>query len=130
MISGFSHATLRVSNLVRSTRFYCDVLGFEIIHEGRTDVHVGAGAAWLCLLERAGGENRVAELPVEEGPGLDHLAFSIAPGEFEALVERLTAAGVRVIRGVMARGDGHSFNFLDPDGIQLEIHTGTPRGRV
>ena len=78
----------------------------------------------MCLLQS--GEAARAEA----GPRIDHVAFTVARGEFEAAVEELHAAGVEVYRGPLRRRGGMTVNFLDPDGNRLELHTGDLRSRV
>ncbi|MCR8631915.1 VOC family protein [Paenibacillus radicis (ex Xue et al. 2023)] len=141
-VTGFNHSTLRISSLDRSLPFYTDILGMKLVHKGRTDVYLEWGAAWICLIELhrvepdlkpSVDEASITELPCEPfaiHTGLDHLAFSIEEADFAEAVERLRAANVPIIRGPLYRGGGWSVNFLDPDGIQLEIFTGTLADRM
>ncbi|WP_425589847.1 VOC family protein [Fictibacillus fluitans] len=124
-ILGINHLTLTVNSLMRSLSFYVDVLGAVLVHRGRTDAYIEWGPVWICLLER-GEANRA-----EAGrAGMDHVAFTISDSDFDHAVEALKAHSVRMIRGPVARGDGRCVNFLDPDGIQLELNTGSLSGRM
>lgn len=124
-IQGINHLTLTVSSLTRSLSFYIDVLGAILIHRGRTDAYIEWGPVWICLLER--GEANRAEAGKA---GMDHVAFTISDSDFDQAVETLKASSVSIIRGPVTRGDGRCVNFLDPDGIQLELNTGSLAGRM
>jgi catechol 2,3-dioxygenase-like lactoylglutathione lyase family enzyme len=125
-VTGFNHATVRVADLERSLRFYRDTLGMRPAYVGPGEAHLEWGSAWVCLLE---GAEPGAAVP-EAAPRLDHLAFAISERDFDAAVEVLRAAGVRIVRGPVERGGGMTVNFLDPDGTELELHTGDLRRRL
>ena len=127
-ITGFSHVTITVCDLPASLRFYVDLLGMRLVHRGEHDAYLEWGAAWLCLQERA----REHGLTPGQGPawGVDHVAFHIDGADFDAAVDALRQAGVTIVRGPVQRGLGWSVNFLDPDGVQLELHTSTLAERM
>ncbi|MFD1428373.1 VOC family protein [Kroppenstedtia sanguinis] len=124
-VTGFNHVTIRVSDLQRSRKFYQGILGMELVHQGRRDVYLEGGTAWICLMEREG-----ERMDASAGPGVDHVAFTIVDEDFDEAVERLRDHQVRIIRGPMERGGGRVLNFLDPDGTQLELYTGSLAGRM
>ncbi|MDF2964169.1 MAG: Glutathione transferase fosA [Paenibacillus sp.] len=139
--TGFNHVTLRISDLARSLPFYVDTLGMKLVHRGKTDVYLEWGTAWICLLEMPGVNKTggpltkpAAEQSEKSGviadAGLDHFAFSIDEADFAGAVERLRSSDVPIVRGPDLRGGGWSINFLDPDGIQLELFTGTLAERM
>ncbi|AIQ59318.1 VOC family protein [Paenibacillus borealis] len=119
-VTGFSHITLNVRDLQTSLDFYHGILGMTIRHRGRTDAYLEWGSAWVCLIERAGTEEHA-----EGFAGMDHVAFYIAENDFKEAVDILHHNNVTIVRGPIQRGTGWSINFLDPDGIQLELHTST-----
>lgn len=80
---------------------------------------------WICLLEKP-DYMAIANNVV----GIDHIAFSIAEEHFEEAVQGLQTQNVPIIRGSIKRGIGWTVNFLDPDGIQLELHTSNLRERM
>lgn len=117
-VLGFSHLTLNVSNLERSLDFYCNSLNMRLRHEGKTDAYLEWGTAWICLIQR----DNLGSL--EQGSvGLDHVAFYISEEDFQEAVEQIKKLNITIVRGPVQRGRGWSINFLDPDGIELELHT-------
>lgn len=122
-VTGFNHLTLRVRDLNRSLPFYCDLLGMELVHRGRKDVYLSWGNAWICLLERP-------EVKEISGLGMDHVAFSIDQHHFEKMVLKLKEHQVTWVREPIERGGGWSAQFKDPDGIVLELFTGSLASRM
>ncbi|NOU96971.1 glutathione transferase [Paenibacillus sp. LMG 31456] len=141
-VTGFNHTTLRISSLASSLPFYIEILGMKLVHRGQTDVYLEWGTAWICLIELPSIEintkssmdsislTQLPSYPITNHPDLDHLAFSIEEADFTEAVEKLHAANVPIVRGPVYRGGGWSVNFLDPDGIQLELFTGTLAERM
>ncbi|MHB1957253.1 VOC family protein [Alicyclobacillus sp. ALC3] len=121
---GFSHVTINVSNLEPSLRFYTGTLGMKLVHQGRQDAYLEWGTAWICLQERPELMSQQFQL------GVDHVALYVTPAEFHSMVELLLEANTPIVRGPVERGGGWIVNFLDPDGTQLEFHTGTLTERM
>lgn len=148
MIRGIDHINLVVSNLERSVRFYCDVLGFRKTHDVFMEgdwieaiVGLRGVKGKVAFVEPPGGGVRLELLeyvaPTGEAqpensrantPGLRHIAFRVE--NIAAMAEQLRAAGVtlfsdpvRVPAGVVkfAAGDKTLVYFLDPDGVILEL---------
>ncbi|MEK4481988.1 MULTISPECIES: VOC family protein [Paenibacillus] len=124
-VEGFNHVTVNVSNLANYLNFYTGVLGLQLVHRGKTDAYLEWGSAWICLLEKP-DYMAITDKVV----GVDHIAFSIAEEHFEEAVQVLQTQNVPIIRGPIKRGIGWTVNFLDPDGIQLELHTSNLRERM
>ena len=122
------HVGLNVSDLDRSKAFYADLLGLETVHEtrenGRDYAFLIGNGLFLTLWQQSAGEFSPAT------PGLHHLAFEVesveAVAEFEA---KLRAANVpQIYDGIVSHGEGMDSGgvyFLDPDGIRLEVYTGS-----
>lgn len=91
----------------------------KLIHQGRTDVYLAWGSAWICLLQK---ENH--QQPAEPWLGFDHVAFTIDEKDFSAAVDLLLKSKVPIVREPVERGGGLSVQFLDPDGNMLELFTG------
>jgi lactoylglutathione lyase len=119
------HTMLRVGDLERSIRFYCDVLGMKLLRrkdfpEGRfTLAFVGYGdesqSAVLELTHNWGRDH------YEIGDGYGHVALGVE--DIHATCERLRAAGARITRepGPMKHGTTVIAFLEDPDGYKIEL---------
>ena len=124
---GIDHVGLSVTDLARSTAFYCDVLGAQLLaapHDAGTfrRAVVRRGASWIVDINQF-HSNDGTPFDVTR-TGLDHLGL-IAPSR-DALEDWacwLDANGVQrsQIREMPAPFVGAMFDFVDPDGIQLEF---------
>ncbi|XVU21574.1 VOC family protein [Actinoplanes sp. CA-054009] len=118
---GLHHTALISSDVERTIRFYQDVLGFpltELIenrdYPGSSHFFFDIGHGNLLAFFDFPGLD-VGEYAEVLG-GLHHMAISVEPAKWHALVGRLTAAGVEheVHSGV-------SVYFRDPDGARIEL---------
>ncbi len=118
-IKGLDHVVLRVADMERAIRFYCEVLGCQ--EERRVEsiglVQLRAGVS-LIDLEPATG-------PFGAGArNMDHFALNIEPFDEAALRAHLSASGVEigeVARRYGAQGLGPSMYITDPDGNTVEL---------
>lgn len=109
------HLLLEVGDLDASLAFYTGVLGFgvrkrEPFRDGRDLVVTDQGLGLVG--GRSGGRSG-------ERNGLEHLCFG-ARG-VDALAEKATKAGYRIIRGPGPGPYGHTVYIEDPDGNQVEL---------
>jgi catechol 2,3-dioxygenase len=119
------HLVLNVSDVECSTKFYRDVVGFQVARyrPNGTGAFLTCGVVHhnLALFKAPEGAQ-----PLQKGQiGLNHFAFKIA--NYSALQEahsRLTAAGA-VIDHIVDHGMTRSVYFLDPDGIMMELFCDT-----
>ncbi len=124
-IKGLDHVVLRVADLERAIRFYCEVLGCT--EERRVEsinlVQLRAGAALIDLISAAGAP--------EPGAGnMDHFALRIEPFDEADLRAHLDSHGVAVgelATRYGAEGSGPSLYIQDPDGNTVELK-GPPDG--
>jgi catechol 2,3-dioxygenase-like lactoylglutathione lyase family enzyme len=118
---GLHHTALISRDVERTVRFYQDVLGFPLTELIENRDYPGSSHFFFDI----GNGNLLAffDFPgLDLGPyaevlgGLHHMAISVDPDRWHALVERLTAAGVEheVHSGV-------SVYFRDPDGARIEL---------
>ncbi len=135
-IRGLDHVVLRVSDVARSLRFYCEVLGCS--EERRIEalglVQLRAGAHLVDLVDvaaplgQAGGPAAGAE-----ARNVDHFALELAHFDEAALRQHLEEQGVEpgeVAQRYGARGMGPSMYIRDPDGNVVELKgpgTAAPR---
>ncbi len=124
-IKGLDHVVLRVADLDRAIRFYCDVLGCT--EERRVEsidlVQLRAGAALIDLIPAGGA-------PDPGAGNMDHFALRIEPFEEAALRAHLASHGVvagEVAIRYGAEGRGPSLYIQDPDGNTVELK-GPPDG--
>jgi catechol 2,3-dioxygenase-like lactoylglutathione lyase family enzyme len=113
-VERLAHLLLQTSDIEAAERFYVDLLGFgvrkrEAFRDGRPLVltHQGMG---ITNGRAAGGSGSA---------NVDHIAFYVTA--LDALAERATGAGVRVIRGPETNAYGRSIYLEDPDGNEVEL---------
>lgn len=125
MNARLGHLVLHVSDLARSTRFYCEVLG---LRRRRGGIFNGDRMVLLTF-----GENDhdlgLLELPAPASssdaaaPGLDHVAFRIGDSiealrEFKRHLDTLRIRPEQMTEHLYAR----SIYLRDPDGIAVEVY--------
>jgi len=118
-IQGLDHVVLRVADLERAVRFYCEVVGCR--EERRVEsislVQLRAGAALIDLVPAEG-------TPEVAGGNMDHFCLRIDPFDEADLRAHLAAHGVdvgEVARRYGAEGDGPSLYLQDQDGNTVEL---------
>ena len=122
-ILGIDHVVLRVADMERALRFYCDVL--DCAEERRVEriglVQLRAGRSLIDLIETL----RDADDPLAEGArNMDHFALRIEPFDEAALRVHLEAHGVEIgetVERYGAEGTGPSIYIRDPDGNTVEL---------
>lgn len=128
-IRRLNHAVLYVRDAKASAKFYCDVLGFELISE------IGGGQA--VFLKGGGSDNHhdlgLFSVGTQAGPtsagrstvGMYHLAWEVDTiEELAEARERLSAAGALV--GASDHGVSKSLYAHDPDGLEFEVLWSVP----
>jgi len=111
---------LRVNDLQQMKRFYQDVLGLQVLGEFPT-------ATLLKIADDYGGHTQVIGLfdrSVPVGPErttVDHIAFTIALGDYEPEKRRLEALGLDVEVKDHEWVKWRSLYFHDPEGNEVEL---------
>ena len=126
-IRGLDHVVLRVADMERSLRFYCQVLG--CVEERRLDalglVQLRAGAQLVDLVDTAGPLWKPGGPPAgEQARNMDHFALQLAHFDEAAIRSHLEAHAVEageVAERYGARGNGPSMYIRDPDGNVVEL---------
>lgn len=121
MISGINHITLAVRNADESIGFYAEMLGCRIAARWPRGAYLIAGDTWLCLLQ---DDHVKGELL----PEYTHIAFTVAPEDFDEMSDRIKASGAYIWQD--NRTEGASLYFADPNGHKLEIHASDLRARL
>jgi glyoxylase I family protein len=132
-LRGVHHIALNVQDMQVSRTFYGGVLG----------LHELAGEEVPATLKDLVAAGKVANFRTPDGTILDlfwepdlsaphpdpaqqftranHLAFDIAPNDFDTMVEVLRIHQVPLDHGPVTRPTGRGIYFYDPDGFLLEI---------
>ena len=126
-IREIDHLVLRVVDLDRMLRFYCDALGCSV--ERRQDeiglVQLRAGRSLIDLVPVSGKLGRAGgAAPGPEGRNLDHFCLRVEPFDAVALRAHLETHGVEagaVEARYGAEGEGPSIYLTDPEGNVVEL---------
>jgi catechol 2,3-dioxygenase-like lactoylglutathione lyase family enzyme len=139
-ITGVSHIGICVRELERLLRFYCDVLGFEIVTRipgveqadvarllELRDLDMG-----LVFVERDGMRIELIAIAnpaptgggkgVFNGVGFTHLSVKVA--DFDAELARMRKLGVELLEHTIGASTDSNARFafvLDPDGNRIEL---------
>ena len=124
-IEGVLEAALYASNLDAAEHFYGVVLGLKRIsrHEDR-HVFFCCGQTVVLIFNPAETMKTVPSgslpVPPHGGIGPGHLCFRLSGDDLDAMVERLTSAGVTIEADFRWPNGARSIYFRDPAGNSLE----------
>ena len=122
------HLGIAVASLEGALHFYRDQLGLEVTHREtvageRVNVAMlGAGESRIELLEPTETGSVIGKFLEKHGPGLHHVALRVPV--LPAAVERLRAAGSRILNEPRTGAGGHLYVFVHPSstgGVLLEL---------
>ena len=121
------HLVLRIVDVDRMLRFYCDALGCTV--EKRRDdiglVQLRAGHSLIDLVPVDGKLGRAGGAPPgKEGRNLDHFCLRVTPFDERTIREQLARHGYAagpVEQRYGADGDGPSVYVTDPEGNVVEL---------
>jgi glyoxylase I family protein len=125
-LSGFSHLSLTVTDLDRSTAWYLEMLGFAVDASVEGDTfrrnrlrHPDAGITVTLTAHHAGSGDAFDE----RRTGMDHVSFAVPTiDDLQRLKARFEENGVEHSEvKPIANGAGGMITFRDPDNIQLEL---------
>lgn len=139
MIKSFHHTALSVSDLDRSIRFYCELLGMrlewridhrksealeKVVGLRNVDVSYAMLSGWGGRIELFQYHTPVGHPYPSDKPvcdkGITHFAFQVE--EIDALYEKLVGRGVRFNTPPQVIREGVKATYLhDPDGMILEL---------
>ncbi len=134
-IRDIDHVVLRVRDVERLRRFYCDVLGCAFEKDQMAEfglLQLRAGRSLIDLVDIAGAiGRRGGAAPGAEGRNLEHVCLRVDPFDEAAIRAHLERHGVRA--GEMrerygADGYGLSIYLDDPEGNVVELKGPPLRG--
>ena len=127
------HIAFNVKDMAASCNFYGNILG----------LHRLEGSEVPKTLVKLVAEGKVTNFRTPDGTILDlfyepeldppnedpdvqytranHLAFNIAPEDFDDAVATLRESGIAIAGDVVTRPTGKGFYFYDPDGFMIEV---------
>ncbi len=118
-IEGIDHIVLRVADIERSLKFYCELLG---CHEERRVDSIG-------LVQLRAGQSLIDLVPatsesLNQPANLDHFCLKLISFNQTAIIQQLKDASVFYSapeRRYGAQGFGPSIYIEDPDGNTVEL---------
>ena len=126
-IRGIDHVVLRVRDIERMRKFYCEVLGAQhVAYRPEFGMsHLRVGNAMIDLVEVNGPLGKPGgAAPGPEGRNMDHLCLRVEPFDRHAILAHLNKHAVAV-GDVKARfgaeGNGISIYLIDPEGNTVEL---------
>lgn len=120
-VKRMGHLALNSGDLARAETFYVGLFGLRLSRRTDHELFLRCGEDYLTIRELPARKEGYLPAPRDE-VGLDHLGLAVAPQEFDAVLEQVRAAGVKVVRGpIHHNGGGRSFYCLDPDGNVVEV---------
>ncbi len=135
LVLAIDHVGIAVPDLDAAKQWYSDHLGLVTLHEesndeqGVREAMIGprgaseTGGAVIQLLAPLSETSTIAKFLDRNGPGLQQLAIRVS--DVDAVAERLTAAGIRLLYPSARRGTADSrINFVHPKdagGVLLEL---------
>lgn len=130
-VLGYSHVSLSVTDLGRSTTWYQSVFGLEIDAqvEGaafrRTRLRAPKSGLTLTLTAH---DDQSGDSFCERRTGMDHVAFRIEGAGVEAMKARFEELGVDHSEVKVSSSGIAMITVRDPDNIQLEVFGERPVG--
>jgi methylmalonyl-CoA epimerase len=122
------HLGIAVRSLEDALQFYERQLGLSVTLRQRVEVEqvnvamLAVGGPRIELLESTKPESVIAKFIDKRGEGLHHVAIKVP--DLLAAVERLKAAGSRLLNDPRAGAGGHMYVFVHPHstgGVLLEL---------
>jgi catechol 2,3-dioxygenase-like lactoylglutathione lyase family enzyme len=118
-LKGMRHIALKVTDAARSSRFYQDILGMDVVWQPDPhNVYLSSGCDNLAIHQVTEGFSRATE-----ERQLDHLGFVVESiARVEQLESEFRAKGITIVHGFKIHRDGSaSFYCADPDGILIQM---------
>ena len=121
MVKKLLHTRFRVHDLEKTVSFYKDVLGLSEVAR-----HTSGRGSQLVFLKAPESDEQIeickfdASGPVQVGPDLTHLAFSI--DDMDAFAAHAASKGYPLSDGPHKSSNGGAIAFVDaPEGYEIEL---------
>ena len=124
-VQGVHHVAFICRDVAETIEFYQEFLGFPLVELVENRDYAGSSHFFFDI----GNHNLLGffDFPGHEHPpfsetlgGLQHLAISISPEQYDAAKRKLDEAGVDYLGP--DRGVEESMYFSDPNGVHLELY--------
>jgi glyoxylase I family protein len=124
-VQGVHHIALISKNVEETIQFYQEFLGFPLVELVENRDYAGSSHFFFDI----GNRNMLGffDFPGHQHPpfeetigGVQHLAISISPAQFDAAKKKLDEAGVDFLGP--DRGVEESMYFRDPNGVNVELY--------
>jgi glyoxylase I family protein len=127
-IKGMAHFSIAVSDLEKSTKFYCDIVGCKHIFTtpDRKLAFIDAGGDCLILVRHKAPVNDA----LDDHNGVHH-SFMVESRDYKPALDNLRSHGIEVFFEEDRQGgvvNGPRAYFRDPDGTVLEYIDRTSYG--
>jgi catechol 2,3-dioxygenase-like lactoylglutathione lyase family enzyme len=121
-IRNLDYVILLCNDLAVMKRFYHEIMGFRVYHDGDNWYEMQVGSVTLTLRSRG------RPYDGEGGSGANvQLAFRVPPDDVKRCYDELVAHGVEIIEEPRDKKFGHkTLFFKDPEGNILEIYAEIP----
>ncbi len=125
----WSHAVIKVRNMETMTRFYMDVLGFEVADRG--PLFGDSGPEIVFMSQYEGDHHQIAfvEAREDEGPSnsVDHIAFRVdGLADVREMMDRVATCPDVDAGAPVTHGNAISVYFKDPEQNGIEVFCDTP----
>lgn len=121
------HVHLKVADIERSLKFYCDILGFELTQRMGTEAAFVSAGGYHHHIGLNTWESKGGTPPPQGATGLYHFAIRYPTrAELAGALKRLRAANIS-LEGASDHGVSEALYLRDPDGNGLELYWDRPK---
>jgi lactoylglutathione lyase len=123
MFNRIDHTEITTRDMAGSVKFYTEILGFQVTSQHKMDgsrditeiVFMKLGDTSLELLEFPDAE------PISEKPQVGYRMMAITVNDMPSAIKYLKEKGVTISREPMILGESWRGEFLDNNGLAIEI---------